>query len=57
MTEPVTSKMEVLFDIEPAVKLFLVLYYSLYMVNRFYCEFVEFILLLNDTFNIYCYHR
>ena len=57
MTEPVTSKMEVLFDIEPAVKLFLVLYYSLYMVNRFYCEFVEFILLLNDTFNIYCYDR
>lgn len=57
MTEPVTSKMEVLFDIEPAVKLFLVLYYSLYMVNRFYCEFVKFILLLNDTFNIYCYHR
>lgn len=57
MAEPVTSKMEVLFDIEPVVKLFSVMYFSLYMVNRFYCEFVEFILLLNDTFNISYYHR
>lgn len=57
MDEPVTSKMEILFDIESVVKLFLVMYFSFYMVNRFYCEFVEFILLLNDTFNISYYHR